>query len=83
MYLYVYDVDKCYDSLWIHEVINDLFNAGFQNEKLSLLFLENSSAQIAIKTSRGMSRRTTIQNIIIQGTVWANLCCSVLMDKLG
>ena len=81
--VYDVDVDKCHDSLWIHEVINDLFDAGFQNDKLSLLFLENSSAQIAIKTSSGMSRRTTIQNIIMQGTVWANLCCTVLMDKLG
>ena len=79
----VYDVEKCHDSLWLHEVINDLFSAGFQNDKLSLLFLENSSAQIAIKTSSGISRRITIRNLIMQGTVWANLCCTVLMDKLG
>ena len=24
-----------------------------------------------------------IQNVIMQGTVWENLCCTVLMDKLG
>ena len=79
----VYDVDKCHDSLWLHEVVNDLYSAGLQNDKLSLLFLENTSAQVAVKTSSGVSRRTTIRNIIMQGTVWANLCCTVLMEKLG
>ena len=28
-------------------------------------------------------KRINIRNIIMQGTVWANLCCTVLMDKLG
>ena len=79
----VYFVDKCHDSLWLHEVVNDLFSAGMNNDKLSLLFLENTHAQVAVKSSNGISRRTSIRNIIMQGTVWANLCCTVLMDKLG
>ena len=79
----VYDVDKCHDSLWLHEVVNDLYDAGLTNDKLALLFLENSSAQVAVKGSSGISRRICIRNIIMQGTVWANLCCTVLMDKLG
>ena len=79
----VFDVEKCHDSLWLHEVVNDLFDAGMKNDKLALLFLENSSAQVAVKNSSGISRRVTIRNIIMQGTVWANLCCTVLMDKLG
>ena len=46
----VYDVDKCHDSLWPHEVVNDLFDAGLTNDKLSLLFLENTNAQVAVKS---------------------------------
>ena len=79
----VYDVDKCHDSLWLHEVVNDQFDAGLTNDKLSLLFLENSNAQVGVKSASGISRRIPIRNIIMQGTVWANLCCTVLMDKLG
>ena len=56
----VYDVDKCHDSLWLHEVINDLFDAGLQNDKLSLLFLENTNAQVAVKSTSGISRRIPI-----------------------
>ena len=47
----VYDVEKCFDTLWLHEVINCLFEAGLQNDKLPLLFLENNTAQVAVKTS--------------------------------
>ena len=81
--LQVYDVEACFDALWVQEVINALFSAGFQNDKLPLLFLENRNAQVAIKTPGGISKRTNISNIIMQGSVWGSLCCVVLMDKLG
>ena len=79
----IYDIEKCFDSLWLDEVINCLFEAGLQNDKLPLLFLENYNAEVAIKTNERMSRRVSIQNIIMQGSVWGSLCCVILMDKLG
>ena len=79
----VYDVDKCFDSLWLHEIINCLYEAGLQNDKLPLLFLENNTAQVAVKTSGGISKRVNIHDIIMQGSVWGSLCCVVLMEKLG
>ena len=42
----------------------------------------NQKAQIAIKTSQGMTERVTIKNIIMQGTVWGSLFCTSTMDKL-
>ena len=77
------DVKQCFDSLWLHEVIDCLFKAGLQNDKLPLLFLENETAQVAVKTSGGISNRVPIHNIIMQGSVWGSICCVVLMDKLG
>ena len=79
----VYDVEKCFDSLWLHEVVNSLFEAGFQNDKLPLLFMENSIAQVAVKSSGGISNQVSISNIIMQGSVWGSMCCVALMDKLG
>ena len=79
----VYDVDKCFDSLWLKEVISALFEAGLQNDKLPLLFLENRNAQVAVKTFGGITERTSITDIIMQGSVWGSLCCVALMDKLG
>ena len=79
----VVDVEKCVDALWVEECINNIFEAGLDNDKLVLLFLENQNANIAIKTPGGKSSRTSIKNIIMQGTVWGSLLCTATMDKLG
>ena len=79
----VYDVKKCFDSMWAKEAINDAFDLGFQNDKLPLVYLANENASIAIKTSSGTTERSTISNVITQGTVWAGLLCTSTMDKLG
>ena len=79
----VFDVEKCFDALWMQECINDLFETGFTNDKLSLLYLENQNAKIAIKTPQGISKRKTIKNVVMQGTVWGSLFCTTTMDKLG
>ena len=79
----IYDVEKCFDALWLQDCINDLFEAGLQNDKLPLLLLENLNAQVAVKTPNGISRRTSIKNIIMQGSVWGSLMCTTSMDKLA
>ena len=72
-----------FDYLWLHEVINCLYEAGLRNDKLPLLFLENNNAKVAVKCNNELSSRVSIKNIIMQGSVWGSLCCVVLMDKLG
>ena len=37
----VYDIEQCFDSMWLHEVITSLFEAGLKNDKLPLLFLDS------------------------------------------
>ena len=78
----VYDVAKCFDSLWLSECTNDLYDAGLKNDKLNLLYEANKTASIAIKTSSGVSDRFTIQNTVMQGTVWGGLLCTTTMDQL-
>ena len=79
----VYDIEKCFDLLWLHEVINTLYEAGLQNDKLNLLFLENKNAQVAVKMHERISNRTSIRDLIMQGSVWGSLSCVVVMEKLG
>ena len=69
VYFRVYNVVKCFDTIWLHEVINCLYDDGLQNDKLPLLFIENRNAQVAVKTSGGFSKRVNIHNIIMQGSV--------------
>ena len=79
----VFDIEKCFDALWVEECITDPYEAGLNNDKLNILFLENQNANIAIKTASGKSERINISNIIMQGTVWGSLLCTTSMDKLG
>ena len=78
----VYDNEQCFDSLWLQECINALYEAEFTNDKLSLLFLLNSHAQVAIKNSSGITERRSMFNIVMQGTVWGTMFCVAIMNKL-
>ena len=79
----LFDIEKCFDTLWVEECMNDLFDSGLQNDKLPLLYMENQNAEIAIKTQTGITDRKSIKNIIMQGSIFGSLCCTVSMDKLG
>ena len=60
-----------------------LYEYGFKNDKLVLLYEETKNAKIAIKTPNGTTNRENIQNIIMQGTVFGSLICTAVMDKLA
>ena len=79
----IYDVEKCFDTLWLHEVINCLYDAGLTNDKLPLLFIENENVRVAVKTPGGLSKRINMKNIIMQGSIWSSMFCVVVMNKLG
>ena len=65
----VYELIQCFDSMWLKECINSLYEAGLDNDRLNLLYLSNASAQVAVKTAGGITERNTIYNIVMQGTV--------------
>ena len=78
----VFDVKKCFDALWMDECINDVYDDGFNNDKLPLIYLSNQNANIAVKMHDKISERTKIKNVVMQGTVWGSLICTSTMEKL-
>ena len=68
--LQLYDVEKCFDSLWVEECINDIYEAGLDNDKLAILYKENQNAACAVKVNDVLSNRFNMKNIVIQGTVF-------------
>ena len=81
--LTIYDVKKCFDALWGQECLNDIYDNGITDDRLSLLALENENAKVTIKNSHGLSEQIDIRNIIMQGTVMGSFYCTYTMDKLG
>ena len=79
----VLDVEKCFDKMSLHNTTNALYDAGLQNDDLSLLYAEDENAEISIKTHAGLTQRVNVKNVVMQGTKWANLKCTTTMDILG
>ena len=48
----ILDYKTCFDSMWLDEVSNDLFEAGMTDDKHSLPYKINETNTIAVKTSR-------------------------------
>ena len=66
------------------ETVNDLFEAGVNDDKFVLVANSNKSCQIAVKTPWGsVSPRIEFKNIEMQGGVLTPLKCSVQMDSIG
>ena len=81
--LAIYDAEKCFDSLWSEDCINELYEAGCTDDKLALLHLGTKNANVAMKTSHGLTRRINIPNIIMQGGVFGSIMCTNSIDKLA
>lgn len=79
----IYDLRKCFDELWLDDCINDFYDAGFQNDKLSLLYEMNRKSSISIKTPMGMTGRKSMEKIVMQGSKFGSLLCSNSTDKIG
>ena len=45
----VMDAEKCFDKLWLQSCINSLYEAGIDNDKLNLLYIENKNARVQSK----------------------------------
>ena len=81
--LNLYDLAKCFDSMWFQETMNDLWDVGVQDEKFALIAKMNEKCRIAVKTPVGITDRFDLEEIEMQGTKFSNIKCSVQVDTLG
>ena len=79
----IMDYKQCFDAMWLQETMNDLFEAGVQDDQLALLYEANSKVKVAVKTPSGLTKRVLMKEIILQGDVWGPIECSVSVDTFG
>ena len=79
----ILDYKQCFDSMWLQETINDLYEAGVQDDKLVLLYEANREVNVAVKTPTGITNRVKLNEIILQGDVFGPIECSVTVDTFG
>ena len=79
----IVDYRQCFDSMWLDECANDLFQAGVQDDNLALIYQANSINQVSVKTPFGKTERKNVEKIVLQGEVFGPLECSVSVDSFG
>ena len=81
--LTLYDIAKCFDSMWFQETMNDLWDCGVQDDRFALISKLNTNCDIAVKTPVGITDRFQMKEIEMQGTKLSNIKCAVQIDTLG
>ena len=76
----ILDYRQCFDSMWLEECINDLYESGVTNANLALIYEANKNNQVAVMTPSGLTEREAINNIVMQGEVLGPIECSVTVD---
>ena len=82
----IYDVEKCFDKLWLEDCLLDLYDTlppEGRNDKLSLLYKMNQENFVSVKTAAGLTDRINLKNIVMQGGKWGPIKCSNTMDHIG
>ena len=78
-----YDVIKCFDEMWYQETHNDLWDVQIQNDKFSLISKLDEYSKVVVKTPSGTTDSFELEKVILQGSVFGPIKCSVQMDTLG
>ena len=79
----ILDYKQCFDSMWMEECLNDLWEAGIQDDHLALIYEINKNIDVAVKTPFGLTERKQVERVVMQGEVYGPLCCSVQVDTFG
>ena len=80
LWLTFYDTEKCFDSLWLEDCINSLWDLDVKDNILCLIYLMNIKATVTIKTPLGDTDPLFLSNFVKQGTVLLN---KLSTDSIG
>ena len=82
LWLTFYDIEKCFDSLWVEDCINSLWDLGVKDDILYLIYLMNIKATVTIKTQFGDTDPLFLSNFVKQRTVLGPVLNNCSLNKL-
>ena len=82
LWITFYDIEKCFDSLWLEDFINSLWDNGIKDDTLSLIYCLNAKANVIVKTPFGDTNPLHLTNIIKQGTVLGPMLNNCSLDRV-
>ena len=81
--LQIYDYAQMFDSIDLEEALSDIYDAGVDDDTLSLLHQANTEVYMAVKTPTGLTERQVIRDIVLQGDTFGSILASVQVDAIG
>ena len=82
LWLTFYDIEKCFDSLWLEDCIDSLWKNGVVDDILYLIYLMNRRANIVIRTPFGNTRPFTANSLVKQGTSLGPILNNCSLDEV-
>ena len=70
-----------FDAEELSVCLNSFYDAGVKDDVLALLYEANKRYVIAVKTPNGLTKRTSINEKVMQGDVLSPLVSSNMVDK--
>ena len=83
LWLTFYDTEKCFDSLWLEDCINSLWDLGVKDDILCLMYLINIKTTVTVKTPLGDTDPLFLSNFVKQGTVLGPVLNNCSLNKLS
>ena len=77
----VLDYKQMFDSEYLFECMNDVFEAGVDDDIFALLYEANRENFVAVNTPHEISKREVFKDVVMQGDVLAPLISSLQVDK--
>ena len=72
-----------FDSISLEEALSDIYDAGVDDDTLTLLHQANKEIHMSVKTPNGLTDRQVLKNIVLQGDTWGSILTSVHVDSIG
>ena len=83
LWLTFYDTEECFDSLWLEDCINSLWDLDVKDDILCFIYLMNIKATVTIKTPLGDIDPLFLSNFVKQGTVLGPVLNNCSLNKLS
>ena len=81
--LMVLDYKQMFASECLFECMNDLYEAGVNEDPFALIYESNRRRYVAVKTHQGLSKREVFEELVMQGDVLSPLISSLQVDTMG
>ena len=72
-----------FDSISLEQALFDIYDAGVDDDTLTLLHQANKEIHMSVKRPNGLTDRQIIKDIVLQGDTFGSILASVQVETIG